>query len=151
MPASVKKTVEVMTAAVRSSTSAARRSPTRRRGRGGHADDLDALLAEAIELAPRAVELGVGGDDSLPLQQRQRREKAEEQVVRARGEGHARLGIAARDAADEEPREPCAHARRAREGALPLLVDEQRCVFERRHLSREAAVRPRLVRVAGEE
>ena len=68
----------------------------------GDPDDAQALLLEAVELAPDAVELAVGRDQAWPRSERQRREQTHDQLV---GVGRQR------DAASrvsQEPREPFA-------------------------------------------
>ena len=108
---------------------------------------LGALLGEAGELAAQGVELALGGDDARPLLEREAREQAVHQLVRALAEGD---GVPAGEA--EALEDPLADGAGAGEdGRLPLVVDEAGRVVERLRQRVARHVRPGLVRVAGEQ
>ncbi len=115
------------------------------RGVGGDLHHLDPLLGEPVELAADGVELAVGRDQPRPLAERERGEEADEELVGVRGEGDG-AGVVA-----EEAGVAAADALGLLERARPLLVDELRGVEPGPHLPLEAAVRPGLVGVAGQE
>ena len=141
-----KKTAETRTAAVRSSTAAASRSATVRRGLGRDLDDREALLTEPVELAADGVELPVGRDEPGTGPQRQDGEEPDEQVVRALGEGVLAIWIL-----EQSPRSPGRTSLGHGEGALPLVVHQLGGVLPGLELSLARTVGPRLVGVAGQE
>ena len=111
-----------------------------------HLDDVDAFFGETIELPAERVELAVGGDDARTVAQRECREPSRDELVRVLAERDVRLRC--RRASRAKPaRTSCGLDGRA----LPLVVDELRGVEPGALLRLEADVRPRLVRVAGEQ
>ncbi len=113
--------------------------------RGGQANDLEPRLAQSRELPAERVELAVGGDESRPPAQVERREEADDELVRVLREGDLCVVLA------EEQPEAVPDRVGLREGAVPLLVDAERRVLERLQLALARHVGPGLVRVAGEE
>ena len=131
--------------AVRSSTALAESGGQRLERGLGDPDDGEALLLEAVELPADAVELAVGGHQAGPGPERQRGEEADDQLVRVRPEGDAASRVS------QEPGESLADPFGLGERVVPFVVHEAGRVLPGRLLAVEAAVGPRLVRVAGEQ
>ncbi len=109
------------------------------------ANDLDAHLREAIELAAQGVELAVGGDDPGALLQRQCGEKPHHELVRVGAQRDVALEIF------EQRGEATCYAVGFGEGAIPLVVHQLGGGEPGTLLGREADVGPRLMRVPGQQ
>jgi hypothetical protein len=122
------------------------RAVDQRVGRAGrHVHDRDPFLSETIDLAPHAVKLAIGRDDSRPLQKRQRREPLRQQLVSVLSESDIVWGFA------HQPGEAGADGGSLKGRPCPFLVDELGGVEPRVLLRFEADIGPRLVRVAGQQ
>ena len=140
-----KSTADTSTALVRSSTASARRSASVSAGCAGQSDDLEPGLVEPRELAAQGVELAVGAHEPRAPAQVQGREQADDELVGVDAEGD----LAAR-VAEQRP-EAGAHLVGLGECAPPLLVHVARGVLEGLDVALERDVRPRLVRVPGQQ
>ena len=85
------------------------------------------------------------GAEPRSLAERQRRQEAEQEIVRVGRQGVLPLGVL------EQFRKPAPHPVGLGEGPLPLVIHQCRRVVPRLHLAVPGAVGPGLVRVAGEE
>ena len=146
MRASSNSTAETSTAAVRSSTAAASRSASVSTGRAGTRTTSSPSSRQPRELAAQRVELAVGGDEPRPA----RAGRAPTGSAATRSCVLAPSAISPRGSSSSA-RKPSRTRSALRERALPLVVDVQRGVVERLDLPLERDVRPRLVRVAGEQ
>ena len=115
----------------------------------GHANDGQPLLLQAVELAPDGVELPRRRHDPGPRAQVEGGEKAHHEFVRVGAQRDVPFVRAPR--ASEEFGVPGADPVPAGERLLPLPVHQAGGVFPGPELSREAAVGPRLVRMAREK
>ena len=130
---------------MRSSTASARRSASVSAGCAGQADDVEPRLAQPRELAAQRVELAVGAHEARAPAQVERREQADDELVGVDAQGDLAAGVA------EQRPEAGAHLLGLGERAPPLLVDVARGVLEGLDLALERDVRPRLVRVPGQQ
>ena len=109
------------------------------------ADDLEPGLRAPSELAAQGVELAVGAHEAWALVQVQRREQADDELVRVDAQGDLAVGVA------EQRPEAGAHLLGLCEGPPPLLVHVARGVHEGLDVALERDVRPRLMRVPGQQ
>ena len=112
---------------------------------GGDLDDREPLFGEAIELPPDGVELAVGGHELRPGAERQRRQQPRDELVRVLTERDIAVGIV------QQATETLLHAGGLLRRAHPFVVDQLRRVEPRPLLRIERHVRPRLMRVAGQQ
>ena len=106
---------------------------------------VDSFFGEAIDLTPDAVELAVGGDDARAFEERQCGQPSRDELVRVLAESDVLRAVA------EEPGEAGAHGRGLLGRPCPLLIDELGGVEPGALLRLESDIRPRLMRVAGEQ
>ena len=111
--------------------------------------DGEPFLLQSVELASDRVEFPVRGHESGAVAQGQCGEKADHQLMRIGTEGIVPVIGAPR--APEEPGVPRPHTVRTCEGLVPFPVDEAGRVLPGPPLAAEPAVRPRLMRMPGEE
>ncbi len=117
-----------------------------RRDRGRRdLDYLEAFLRQPVELAPRAVELAVCGHDPRAGAQVQRGQQPDHQLVGARGEGDVAVRIA------QKPPVARAHAVGDDGNPVPLVIHVLGGIQPGAPLTLEGHVRPRLMRVSGEQ
>ena len=140
-----KSTADTSTALVRSSTASARRSASVSAGCAGQADDLEPGLAQPRELAAQRVELAVGAHEPRARAQVERREQADDELVGVDAQGDLAVRVA------EQRPKAGAHLLGLGERPPPLLVHVARGVVEGLDLALERDVRPRLVRVPGQQ
>jgi hypothetical protein len=116
------------------------------RGLGGDPLDVHAGLGQAAELPAQGVELpGRRDQPATPPGELERRQEPDHQVVRAGAESDLAVRVV------EQPPEAGAHLVGSGERAVPLVVDQRRRVVEGLELGVAGDVRPRLVRVAGQQ
>ena len=131
---------------MRSSTASARRSASVSAGCAGQADDLEPGLGEPRELAAQRVELAVGAHEARAPAQVEGREQADDELVGVDAQGDLAAGVAEQRAGSRRaPRSALANAR-------PHFSSTWRAASSKAStLALERDVRPRLVRVPGQQ